>query len=242
MSRILLFDESFSLGQIPGLQLLVLPKRDLASGVGAYVKDYSANGFDGSYENSMELNQVAGRSFYRYDDTDDYLDYLDDLVLTNNFSISVLFKTTDNSFALLSKYDTGANQRGFQFVVAPDGKVDIYESPDGIIPYRRTIDAATAYNLGGANFVTWTKSGTTLRAYVNGVEKTVTFVDATTVASLHASTAPLLSGARMNSGVPGYFGGWDKGALIINSGILTLADHQRIYNSPEMQATRAGMA
>jgi len=234
-------NSGFNLVDIPGLQLLELPKRDLASAVPALVGDYSGNGNTGSFEGSMELNQVVGRSFFRFDGTDDYISFGTDISLVNNFSISVLFKTTDTSFSLLSKYDTGANQRGFQFIISPTGNIDIYESANGITPYQRTIDAAVAYNAGGANFVTWAKAGAVLKSYVNGVEKVVTFVDATTVAALHNSTSPLLSGARMNSGVPGYFGEWDKGALIVNSGILSLSDHQRIYNSPEIQSIKAGM-
>lgn len=130
--------------------------------------------------------------------------------------------------AIISKYDTGGNQRSWFFVKDPSAAADevgFRISDDGATPAPCTINGLT----DKVSQIVLTKNGATYTAYIDGVPTTITGTP--DPGPVFNSTAPVLIGSVLLSSVLSWYSTYQGGDIRIYDRALTADEVLQNYNA-----------
>jgi hypothetical protein len=130
--------------------------------------------------------------------------------------------------AIISKYNTGGNQRSWYFSKTESyaaDKIEFRVSNDGATPAACTINGLT----DKVSQIVLTKNGATYAAYIDGVSTTITGTPDS--GSVFNSTAPVLIGSVLLNSVVGWLGTYPVGDIRIYDRALTADEVLKNYNA-----------
>lgn len=154
-----------------------------------------------------------------------------------NLYAAAWIKTSGNTIAIMSEYDSNSSIRSWYMRVSATGKLQVFLSADGGTTNFKDYSSATSINTGSWVHVAFTFIAGVLTLYVNGVAETATKTTDGTVASLFSTTAPFAIGAvNIASGITSFFSGSMYGARV---GIVAKSPTEiaAIYNQASTPST-----
>lgn len=172
----------------------------LNMGFNGTVQDESGNGHVVTHNGGVAtVNNdspfTEGRSL-SLDGVDDYLslaNHADFLFGSNDFTIDCRIKTSDiGTEAIVGVWNTTGNQRSWE-ITHNNGIVTFAGSVDGTATGSFSISSTTSINDGTWHHIRGVRTGNVQKLFIDGTKEGS---DGAFTGSLHASTAPLLIGAR----------------------------------------------
>lgn len=156
---------------------------------------------------SLDLELSSTQYAYIADGSQTGLDITGDLTIEFWLKIEQLPSTPASAFSIVTKYDTGANQRAYMVEAhGVDDKLRLYTADQGAGGGENSVTVLNNTALAGGDIGVWKQFAVTFDIsdesgiwYVNGSPVSTSSIG-TMGATLHNSTAAFAIGARYNSG------------------------------------------
>ena len=211
--------------------------------------------------NSRRIATTGGDKFrddfsVAFDGSNDYIDCGDvsDWDFSNGsasiFSVSAWFRSADGSPAendtIISKYNTGDNQREWRVSVDDSARIKVFTSDNG----TATDSAHTSFTVTDTNWhhVVFTYDGSVATAglrttlYVDGVNHGITITSGTFTAILHEGNKPLTIGSFTSGGSPAENWNGSISEVAIYNSALSASQVKTLYNGREPYNHKEGIA
>ncbi len=210
-------------------------------GFGLSATDGSGNGNAGTLTNGPVWNTGKRLNGLSFDGTDDYVDAGSANAVnftTGDFTISEWFKTTKANQYLVTRLDPDETDGGYSLSVA-DGKLSFLLENAYPNYYLRTTD--TTYNDGQWHYVVATRSGSSAKIYVDGVEPTYTeSSDGMGAVDISTNLSTLKFGAFQGFGDFGYAFQGSMDEIKIYDRALDSGEILGLYNSYTTSSSLVG--